>query len=322
MPEINKALQDLKFDIPIRRRIFIRNAVMGAMAVSVLSPFQKSLLAQAVDEEIVVYPGRSPEEIERELNKRKAGALADTYDSWGSAAIALGAAAFGLAVAAVEVPPAAVLLVLDGAAFVISGVGFLWLAHLMRMIAADPPRYPYMIDANLTDSFLVEGVLEKIQDPADQALLTTSDNLIRSVRSIWDHLEWWQAAKEQQDPKWMTIHSDQFWSSVDSFAATLPSLSARLRTSVTSLEARLNLPNNQSLFDATNQIAGRRLSNIPGIRQFLNKVINWDSELFDNGVREAVRDKLQNTVLQPVSESDFNRLLNELDDAARYFSSV
>jgi uncharacterized protein Yka (UPF0111/DUF47 family) len=84
----------------------------------------------------------------------------------------------------------------------------------------------------------------------------------------------------------------------------------------------LNLPNNQSLFDATNQIAGRRLSNIPGIRQFLNKVINWDSELFDNGVREAVRDKLQNTVLQPVSESDFNRLLNELDDAARYFSSV
>lgn len=318
MSQLNKTLRNPR----TTRRIFIRNAVMGTVAVSVLSPFQKSLLAQAVDEEIVVYPGKSPEEIERELNKRRAGALADTYGSVGSAAITLGAAAFGFAAAAVEVPPAAVLLVLDGAAFVISGVGFLWLAHLMRMIAADPPRYPYMINANLTDSFLVEGVLDKIQDPVDQALLTTSDDLIRSVRSIWDHLEWWQAAKEQQDSKWMTIHSEKFWSSVDSFAATLPSLPDRLRTSVISLEARLNLPNNQSLFDITNQIAGRRINEVPGIRQFLSKVINWDSELFDNGVRATVRDKLQNTVLQPISENDFNRLLNELDDAARYFSSV
>lgn len=322
MSEFKDLFEQLQTKSPLERREFIRNSLLAGLSLSPLSSLIHSGLAQTADEEIVVYGEKSGADIEREIQKRNAASLATTADNLGNAAMGFGGVFVGAGLATEVVPPVAVLLILDGMGFVIVGVEFYFLAHLLRMIAADPPRYPYDIDEVLTDSFLKAGVFNEIQSEIDKTLLSNSDESVRSLRAVWDHLEWWQAAKEQDDGKWMDIHAEKFWSNVEGFSSALQSLSESFKASLTNANSLVDLPNNQTVFDATAQVAGKTLADYPAITKLISNTINWESKLFDNGVREAVRQRLQDTVLQPVSQARLKTLLDELDRGANYFASV
>ena len=321
MSEFKDLFKRLETESNLNRRDFMRQSLLAGLAMGPLSALMQPVLAQAADVEITVY-GSDPNDVARQLQKMRAQSLATTADNLGNAAMGFGGVFVGAGLAAELAPPIAVLLVLDGMQFVIIGAEFYFLAHLLRMIAADPPRYPYDIEEVLEDSFLVDGVLDEVKAEVDKTLLINTDESVRSLRAVWDHLEWWQAAKEEEDGKWMQLHSDRFWLNVEGFAESLQTLSVNLEASLKNANAAVNLPNNQNIFAATAQVAGKKLTDYPAIMELISKTINWDSKLFGNGVREAVRQRLQDTVLQPVSQAKFRALLDDLDKDAKYFASI
>jgi hypothetical protein len=315
----------------LNRRIVLKGVAVVAGSAASFSAFQKSVIAQPADipfdmEEIEVYASDTAE-IVRELNKRVARETADVAMGIGNFAMGLGGVlgAAGGAAAAVPEPTGATkglafVLVLDGAVMLLEGFMLYWLAALLRWIAADPPRFPYTVDHKFTASFFVDDI-DNLEDSTDKNLLSDTEGLCRTVKSIWDHLEWWQAAKAEADAKWMDFHARKFWASVDDLPDYLRALSFNLKTTVNGLNKRADLLNKSNVFEAVAEFSGRKLTDIPRLRR-VAEFVNWDSRYFERGADLAVRTLINDDVVASMTEAQFEASLNKLHESADYFASI
>jgi len=321
MSEFKEVFEQLETESKLDRRDFLRNSLLAGLAIGPLANLFQSVVAQAADIEITVY-GDDPAELERELSKRQAKAAAQFARDLGMAAVGLGGVWIGVGGSAAG-PTAglAVILVIEGMVMVIEGIGFLYLAFVLDMVAADPPRSNYKIDKLLEGPFYASRILEQSTDAVLNESLLNANELVVAARRLWDSLELWQGAQLAQDREWMNTHAENFWSSFEQFQTSFALVPDHISSILDLLKDPTAQPSYQEVVDASKQFAGRSVLDIPNVRQVLEQGINWNSPIFD-GFRDSLRSQLRNVTIQPFDESAFGRLLEDWRDSARYFASV
>lgn len=323
MSEFKTLVKQLETSKTFDRRSFLRRSLILGATVTPLGQLFINAAARGTPGEITVY-GTDPAkqaEADRMMSKMEAGALAQGMFAFGALYGGLGATLVGVGLAgAPETFGTSLIIVIGGAVLTVESIGFITLATILQLIANDPPRYPYQRDETLDGSFIKLALLDEVTDAdVKQSLLITNDAVL-SAKDIWNRLEWYQAAVEQNDAQWQDIHAEAFWKSVETFAAHLQKLPDALEAAVRSINSQL--PGNMNMFNASQRVAGQKLIDIPEARDALQKYIDFSHPLFDDGIQQQVRSEMRNLTLQPSTVSEFRALLDDMRNHANYFSSI
>ena len=182
------------------------------------------------------------------------------------------------------------------------------IGFLLDLIALDPPRANYQV-AQLPQAAVVSGF--------GDATGALSDVILTS-RALFDWLELWQGARAADDDEWRQRHALQV---KDAYVQ----LRGHLLTAVETLYARFANPREllqgagltlDRVTQASAQVAGQKVTDLPGVDQVLNESILWDSPTLD-GFGNQARTAINEMVLQPFNRAQFVSNLQTMWNIAR-----